>query len=201
MWMIDHEGIIACLYGPCEAEIIFNDRKISIKETTSYPHDFSICFEINCTEAIAFVLKIRKPQWTKSVQLNVPFEERNGFICIGRIWKGVEKIQLELEPSITQNETNDREVYFSYGPLILARPIESIETKTREYAVPGFCDVHHTPVRLIDYTFGDGTIQKRKSELVFDLSLINQQTKKNETVSLVPIGKTILRQVSFRKVR
>ncbi|HLG40093.1 MAG TPA: beta-L-arabinofuranosidase domain-containing protein, partial [Chitinophagaceae bacterium] len=76
MWMKDEEGLIACLFGPCETEMSFNDKKIFIKETTSYPYDFSLTFEITTNQPVDFVLKIRKPLWSKKFTINVPFEEK-----------------------------------------------------------------------------------------------------------------------------
>ena len=58
------------------------------------------------------------------------------------------KIRLELEPILEINETPG-EVYFTYGPLVLANPIEAIETKTRAYGLTEFCDVQYKPASFI----------------------------------------------------
>ena len=91
MWMKDKEGLIACLYGPCEMETNMKGQKVFMRETTSYPHDFAIDFEITVDQPIDFVLKLRKPSWTKSIKLNVPFADMGKVICIDKRWTGVEK--------------------------------------------------------------------------------------------------------------
>lgn len=198
MWMKDEEGLIACLFGPCEAEMRIDDKKILIKESTSYPFDFTINFEITVDDALDFVLKIRKPLWSKEVKLNVPFEEEKGFIRIKKRWTGIEKIKLEFEPAIEIKQTLDNEIYFTYGPLVLAHPIDAIEVKTKEYGIKDFCDLHYKAVNLQDYEYGKGEVTKTKDGLAFEAELINKKTGKEEWVSLIPIGKTILRQVSFK---
>jgi DUF1680 family protein len=199
MWMKDEEGLIACLFGPCEAEMRFNDKKIFIKETTSYPYDFTIDLEITVNDPAEFTLKIRKPVWAKTIKLNVPYEEKSGFIYIRKQWTGIEKINLAFEPAIEVKQTLDNEIYFTYGPLVLARPIEAIEIKTKEYGVKDFFDTHYKPAGIIEYGYKGGDIKKKEGQLVFEAALFNQQSQKIENVFLIPIGKTILRQVSFKQ--
>ncbi len=197
MWMKDEEGLLACLLGPCEAEIFFNEKKIVIRETTSYPYDFTINFEIIAEEAVNFILKIRKPIWTKSVKSDVLFEEQNGWILINKQWQGTETVSIKFEPVIKVNES-DSEVYFSYGPLVLAHPIEAIEMKTRHYPVRDLCDVLYTPVSLKEYIYRNNEVKKLNGQLVFEADFFNNQSQKMEKISLVPMGRTILRQVSFK---
>jgi DUF1680 family protein len=198
MWMKDEEGLIACLFGPCELKTSFDNKNIFIKEKTSYPYEFSIIFEIQVNEPVDFILKIRKPAWVKKFDLDVPSEEKDGFTCIQKLWKKTEKIKLEFKPAIQVNTTLNHETYFTYGPLVLAHPIEAIEAKTKEYCLPGFCDTHYKPVALKDYEYRDGKIKKKGKKLLFETGLFNKEIQKTEKVLLMPIGKTILRQVSFK---
>jgi DUF1680 family protein len=198
MWMKDEEGLVACLFGPCEAEMAFNNKKVFIREITSYPYDFTITFEIITNEPVDFVLKIRKPLWTKAIKLNVPFDEEKEFICIRKQWERIEKIILEFKPAIEIHQTVDEEVHFTYGPLLLANPIEATEIKTKEYAFGNFCDLYYKPVSLKEFEYRNGEIKKRRGQLIFEAELFNRQSKKAERVPLIPVGKTILRQVSFK---
>jgi DUF1680 family protein len=197
--MKDEEGPIACLFGPCEAEIMMGNNDITIKEITSYPYDFSVSFEITANDPVNFALKIRKPAWTNSVKLNVPFTEETGFIRIKKEWKGMERVTIEFEPIITINTSFDNEVYFSYGPLVLAHPIEAIETKTKEYGIKDMFDTHYKPVKLDEYLYHGGNVAKKEGTLNFEVDMLSKQSGMHEKVSLVPIGKTILRQVSFKQ--
>ena len=199
MWMKDDEGLIICLFGPCELDTSFNDKKIFIKEITSYPYEFLVTFEITVSEPVDLVLKIRKPIWTKTLRLNVPFEEKKGFICIKKQWKGMEKIILEFEPATEVTGTVDGEIYFTYGPLVLANPIEAIETRTKEYGIRDLCDTHYRPAHSKDYLYNGGSIKKKNGQLVFEAEFFNTKNQKTEKAALVPVGKTILRQVSFKQ--
>jgi DUF1680 family protein len=201
MWMKDDEGFIACLFGPCEAEMDFKDKKIFIKEVTSYPYDFVINFEISANEPADFVLKIRKPLWAKTIKLNVSYEDKNGFICIKKQWKGIEKIKLEFDPAIEVKQTMDNEAYFTYGPLVLAHSIEATEIKTKEYGIKDFSDTHYKPASLNEYGYKGGDIKKKEGQLVFEAALFNITSQKKEKVLLIPMGKTILRQVSFKRTK
>ncbi|HET6996228.1 MAG TPA: hypothetical protein VFI06_14645, partial [Chitinophagaceae bacterium] len=141
----------------------------------------------------------RKPAWTKSIKLNVPFIEEKGFICIKKEWKGNERVAIEFEPGIAINTSFDNEVYFSYGPLVLAHPIEAIETKTKEYGIKDLFDAYYKPVKRDEYIYRGGSVAKKEGGLNFEVDLFNEQSGMTEKVSLVPIGRTILRQVSFKK--
>jgi DUF1680 family protein len=198
MWMKDEEGLVACLFGPCETTTTFNGKRISIKEITSYPYDFSIEFEITVESPVDFILKIRKPPWAKKISLNVPFKEKDGLISIKKRWKKKERIELTLKPELKINRTEDKEVYFTYGPLVLALPIQAKEIKTKEYNISGFYDTYYKPISLKQYEYRNGSIKKKKAPFIFEAALFNVRSKRNEKVPLIPIGKTILRQVTFK---
>jgi hypothetical protein len=200
MWMTDEEGLIACLLGPCEAEITFLDKKILIKEDTSYPYEFAVNFEITVTDPVNFVLKIRKPAWSKKISVTAPYDDEKDFIYISKQWNKTEKIRVEFDPALKINETFDKEVYFTYGPLVLAHPIDGIETKIKEYHINSFCDTYYKPVLLKQYEYKGGKLIKTDT-LRFGVQLFNKQSGKNENVLLIPMGKTILRQVSFKKIK
>jgi DUF1680 family protein len=199
MWMKGEEGIVICLLGPCEGELEWNNKRIRIREITSYPFSFSFNFEVTVDESVDFSLKIRKPSWSKRITANLPFEETEDYITIRKQWKGSEKFSLSFDPALEIHETLEKEVYFSFGPLVLAAPIEAIERQTKEYAIPGFCDTHYKAAAIKEYEYNKGKIEKKAGELVFEAELFNRQNQKKETVSLIPMGKTILRQVSFKK--
>ncbi len=198
MWMKDEQGLIACLFGPCETELTLNGKKIFIKEITSYPYEFSVIFEITPESPVDLVLKIRKPNWSKKTLANVPYKEGKEFISIHKQWKKKERIEIKFKPALRINQTQENEVYFTYGPLVLAMPIESAEIKTKKYSIPGFCDTHYKPVSIKQYVYCNGKIKKKRDQLIFETKFFNVQSGKTENISLIPIGKTILRQVTFK---
>jgi hypothetical protein len=61
--------------------------------------------------------------------------------------------------------------------------------------------MHYKPVSLSLYGYKNGPAAKRSGELIFDAELVNMQSNKKEILQLVPMGKTILRQVSFKRLK
>ena len=53
------------------------------------------------------------------------------------------------EPMVKKDLNN--EYYFTYGALVLAHPIESTATITKQYPLKGFHDFQYKPVSLVVY--------------------------------------------------
>ena len=85
----------------------------------------------------------------------------------------------------------------------MARPIESTATITKQYALKGFYDYQYKPVSLVVYQYINADESKvtieDKNKPEFTTILFNPVTQKNESVQLLPMGNTILRQVSFKR--
>ncbi|MFA6127193.1 MAG: beta-L-arabinofuranosidase domain-containing protein [Bacteroidales bacterium] len=201
MWMRDSEGLAALLYGPCELNTKFNGRQIGITEETAYPYDFRIRFTISLEKPQRFTLKFRQPSWATGFRMDQDYRIRNGFIEIRKTWNNGDEIVLDFVPQIVAKKDRSKGTYFTFGPLVLALPIEGTPLMGREYALPGFRDVLYKPVKINPYLYSDDNqiFLSDAQKLVFRTQLINPDTKKNETVQLVPMGQTLLRQVTFKK--
>ena len=201
MWMKDKDGLIASLLGPCEVSTEINGTKIHIQENTSYPYDYSIEFKIEISKPTSFDIKIRKPSWATKFSITGDWVEKDGFIIIPKMWKNDDKVTVRFSPQPEAKKDMNNEYYFAYGALVLAHPIEVTESITRNYALQGFHDFQYRPVSLVVYKCaGDaepGIKIENKDKLEFTTSMFNPVTQKNETIQLVPMGETILRQVSF----
>lgn len=209
MWMKDSEGLISALPGPCEVQTRVKGVNIQVIEETDYPFRNSITYHVNVEKPVSFVLKIRKPEWALSFKLNCKFTENEGYIIINKSWKSKETIQLELvaEPQIKQDLNNEN--YFTYGALVFALPIESKESITKKYAVDGLNDYQYTSVNLLKYKLsstGKPEIHIRNTDtsgsiwnsIELNTNLVNEKTLKLENVRLLPLGATILRQLTFK---
>lgn len=203
MWMRDKQGLIASLLGPCEVNAEIDGKKICVEENTSYPYDYSIEFKIQISQPTSFDIKIRKPLWVNKFSVSGNWIEKDGFIIIHKKWKNNDKISIRFFPEPEVKKDPNNEYYFTYGALVLAHPIKVTETITRNYPLQGFHDFQYRPVSLIIYKYADDnkpqvTIEN-KYKLEFTTSMLNPISKKNEIIPLIPIGKTILRQVSFKR--
>ena len=92
-------------------------------------------------------------------------------------------------------EDLNHEQYFSYGALIYAKPIEAIEHTGKVYSA-GFIDLTYSPADSGRYEFIANHRASFKDGKI-SLNLKNKTTLKPEKLELIPMGKTILRQVTF----
>ncbi len=224
MWMRDRDGLVACLYGPSvvrtrlgDVETVRlgdfkterprdreterpRDQEIVIEEETNYPHDFKIRFKITVEKPERFTLKFRKPDWSRGFTINHPYGEKNGYISVRRIWQSGDEVILEFKPDIQIRSDLNQEKYFTYGPLVLAHPVEGQSVSMKEYPLPGFRDLHVTSLSPVTYTFyPDPAIRVLdREQLLFEANLVSGTTGLPEPVLLVPMGRTVLRQVTFR---
>lgn len=199
MWLKDQQGMVASLLGPCEVNTLWKGKQVSIKENTDYPYGYSIVFEIEAGNVL-FDLKIRKPDWVTRFSVSEDYKEQDGFIIIQKKWNGKQKIKIEFLPDVQVKHANQNEVYFTYGPLVLARSINGQATRTKSYPLKGFYDLQYKPGNLVIYRYkNEKIIQPVKSKLLFSTLLFNPVTNQAEPVVLEPMGKTILRQVTFKQ--
>lgn len=198
MWLKEGTALIASLLGPSELRTVLNGQKIAVKERTSYPFDNTIEFEIDAVN-LRFDLKIRKPSWATRFSVSEHFEEKNGFIVIRKTWNGRQTVKLQffLQPEVQQD--GNGEFYFTYGPLVLAHPLKALATQTKSFPLEGYYDLHYRPEQLIVYQYAGEKINTGPGSLLFQTRLYNPVTGKLEEVSLKPMGRTILRQTTFKK--
>jgi len=196
-WLKEGENILlATTLGPNILETTVQDIPIKIEVITEYPYQHHFIFRIKTGKAVSFLLKIRKPEWTTAIQTNEKYRIEDGFLVFEREFAEDDQIELEFKAEIKVKEDLNHEKYFSYGALIYAKPIEATKHTGMVYA-PGFIDLTYSPTDTSRYefisahhaTFQDGKLR---------VNLKNKNTQKTEPNELIPLGKTILRQVSFR---
>ncbi|MEX2318741.1 MAG: beta-L-arabinofuranosidase domain-containing protein, partial [Bauldia sp.] len=91
------------LYGGNSATIAVGDRKVRVKESSTYPWSGSIRVAIDPETAGEFTVKLRIPGWAKDAsaringaQIDVPGNLKNGYLEIRRTWTEGDAIDLEL---------------------------------------------------------------------------------------------------------
>ena len=195
-WMKENDStLVATLLMPNFLETEINDNKIQIENCTEYPfhHDFK--FKISQTKPSAFSLKIRKPSWANKVKTNENYRIENDFIVIERAFSTNDVINLTFETDIQINEDNTGFHYVTYGALLFALPIRSKEIAGKNYNA-NFTDFTYEPLSSTKYSFIKNESIRFKNGII-ETKLKNQSTNKTEKVQLIPIGKTVLRQVTF----
>lgn len=195
-WMKENETtLVATLLMPNILETTLNGNKIQIENITQYPAENDFKFKIVQANPSYFTLKIRNPNWTKNIKTNEKFRVENDFIVIERDFSPNDYVKISFETDIQINTDNTGSHYFTYGALLYASPINAKEITGKTY-MENFIDFTYEPTSPERYSFKEGVKTKYEKGKI-QTKLINQNTGKLEKVELIPIGKTVLRQVAF----
>ncbi|MGV3460548.1 MAG: beta-L-arabinofuranosidase domain-containing protein [Flavobacterium sp.] len=197
MWVKDGDNLVASLLGPSEVNTTIKSKKVSVREITEYPHGNTITFEVVADNA-EFDLKIRKPDWATSFKVSEKYVEKDNFIIITKNWKGKSIVKVEFMPEVVKHKDINGETYFTYGALVLAHPVKGTEAKTKFFPLPGYADLKYTPENFVVYQYTGAPLRQKGNNLIFETILHNPQTGAAEKVTLEPMDKTILRQVTFK---
>lgn len=196
MWMKSDHALVASLLGPSRVETTIGGNKIVVEEQTNYPFENTFRFVVTADAAVQ--LRIRKPEWATSVKVSAEHTVSDGFIVIDKTWSGTETVDVSFDTNVQVRDDINGEKYFTWGALVLAVPIEGVEEKTKSWPVPGFYNLKYAPKKLVVYEYTRNPVAIDASTLTFTTSLYNPETKITEPVKLVPMGQTILRQVTFK---
>ena len=195
-WMKENETtLVATLLMPNILETTLNGNKIQIENITQYPYENDFKFKIVQANPSNFTLKIRNPNWAKNIKTNEKFRVENDFIVIERDFSPNDYVKISFETDIQINTDNTGSHYFTYGALLYASPINAKEITGKTY-MENFIDFTYEPTSPERYSFKEGVKTKYEKGKI-QTKLINQNTGKLEKVELIPIGKTVLRQVAF----
>jgi len=136
----DPNSIYVNLYLPSTLQWIQDGARFRLKQSTAYPLDSLLQFEIQATQSRTFALNFRIPVWTEAPTLFVNGKRTSTavlpgtFATIQREWKNGDGIELDL-PMKTRLESIDKRhtdtVALLYGPLVLFGINATAHTFTR----------------------------------------------------------------------
>jgi hypothetical protein len=196
-WFKEGENrLVASVLSPNILETTIKNVRVTIEEITEYPYQNHFIFNIKTGKEIPFQLKIRKPGWATSVQTKEHYRIEGGYLLFDRKFSRNDQIELEFKAEVLVKEDLNHEKYFSYGALIYAKSIAAIAHEGKSYA-PGFEDLTYSPTDSSRFEFIQNS-EARFKEGIISVNLKNKSTRKTEKLELIPVGKTILRQVTFR---
>jgi len=196
MWMRNRSGLVATLLGPCKVTTTWKGTPLTIREKTTYPNGLSFDFQIIADRPVSFTLAIRKPAWASGESLNCPYTEKNGYYLITRTWQPGEQVHLRINTNVIAHHDHINDTYFTYGPQVLALPIDATPEIMKQYPLKGFFDYQYRPNPLTIYTYNGSPI-KQAGNNRFEVTLYDPKQKRVLT-HLKPMGQTILRQVTFQ---
>jgi hypothetical protein len=98
---------------------------VVINETTNYPFDDQINFEISTKKAVSFPLKLRIPSWCREgvIMINgkVHTNAAGGqVITLERVWENLDKVTLQLPMEVTISSWGKNSRTVERGPLVYA---------------------------------------------------------------------------------
>jgi uncharacterized protein len=129
----DAEGVFAAFYQNARATIRWGRASMVLRETTSYPWEGRVRFEIlETSDNEPRVFRLLIPSWAQQPVITVDghFEEglvREGFVAIKRQWRAGNRLELAFtqrvmaQPPVNRANGADPGDYhtFHYGPMIL----------------------------------------------------------------------------------
>ncbi len=204
MYMKADNGIAVLMYGPSELTTKMNTNTISIEQQTNYPWTNEVTFRIKTSNPLKFSIRLRKPEWSESVDFSLPkatVNLHNNFYVITKTWQPDETFSIRFINPITPQKANNDEVYVQQGPLVFAYTIPHNEHTIKRYGDSSFRDYHclpenedHNNLHIPESFYYERT---EENELALKGKFFDTSKQKDVTVKLVPMGKTILRRVTF----
>ena len=195
-WMKEDEStLISALLMPNYLETTICGNKICIETETQYPFQNKFKFKISQACKNKFTLKIRKPNWVSNIVIGEVYRVEQEFIVIEREFAANDSVIFSFDTEIQIRKDNSGLHNFSFGALLYALPIDAIENKGRDYS-DTFSDFYYHPVSFIKYSYWPDSVPELVDGNIIT-KLVNQFTGETEVKTLIPLGKTILRQCTF----
>lgn len=209
------EGYKVGVYMPCRFSGTYKGIGVEINERTDYPFDFNIELEI-CTESpVEMSISLRFPGWAVEMEVNNQVYRHDdvpsGEVKIRKLWSKTEKIRIKMKAELQFQTDFRQDYYISYGPILYAVPLEAEEKLLKKLDVEPFEEKGYTPVdrkwenlgiaREDRKTFYMAGQKKPKSFHELRVRGTFRLEGKAIEKEMVPLAETILRKVTFERVR
>lgn len=132
IYMVQGDTIYTNLYIGGEAELSVGGSTVKVKQSSNYPWDGRITFEVTPQELGNFALALRIPGWCKKAALLVNEAEytlnaqtvQDGYVHIARTWQAGDSVELILDMPVERMRShplvrqNAGKVALQRGPLV-----------------------------------------------------------------------------------
>ncbi len=195
-WLKEKDTVLVnALLMPNSVTAEINNKIITIETITEYPYQNKFTYKIANHEVATFTIKIRKPSWATDVISSKNYIVENDWLVFDRLFAKEDAISIEFKTTVQIKEDLNNERYFTYGALCYAKPIDAIEEKGKSY-LTHFDDLFYKPKDHFRFEFITAHQAKFEAGKIM-IKARNKTSNQIETITLIPLGKTILRQVSF----
>jgi Uncharacterized protein conserved in bacteria len=128
LWMRNAKGGLAALtFSPCSVKstVGTTNAEVEIVETTTYPFDDKIQFDLKMKTPVEFPLEIRIPGWCRdpSIKINgkkVEIESGGQIISINRKWANQDQLVINFPMEVTTSNWGSNSTAIERGPLVYA---------------------------------------------------------------------------------
>lgn len=205
LWMRAENGLVAAMYAPCKLNTTIHGTDITISQLEEYPFTDALLFQISPAEPIVFALFLRKPEWATTMIVQsegASQSEENGFLKIEKQWRAGDQVRIEFSYAIRELEVVNGEAYIQRGPLVFAYPIPHREKIIKQYTGTDFTDYHCFPLddHHLSLTLPPPdawSFEYTGSPTATNPWYADPPKLKSSAMTLVPMGSTVLRRVTF----
>jgi DUF1680 family protein len=169
-----------------------------------------VTFKFILDKPMIFDFQIRQPNWSSGLESTMELGDlKDGFYTVSNEWKNGDEITIKFNNDIKQYKAFNDEVYLQRGPIVYAYEISHKEETIKTYAKANYRDYYCFPTNQ-DYKnlalTTDAKFELKShsnyhsfydSQWNLKGSLYNTSKNENQDVTLIPIGKTVLRRVTF----
>jgi DUF1680 family protein len=195
-WMKENDSVLVnLLLMPNVIQTSLQNHKVTIETITDFPYTNKFTYVIKNPQSSQFKIKIRKPSWAIQVVCNQNYFVENDCLVFEVNANNSTTIELEFKANVEIKEDVNKEKYFSYGALFYAKSIDALELTGKTY-YKQFTDITYKPTENTRFQY----IEEHNARFNAGKIMVhakNKNTNQIETITLIPFGKTILRQVSF----
>ena len=195
-WMKENDSVLVnLLLMPNVIQTTLQNQKVTIETITDFPYANTFTYVIKNPQRSQFKIKIRKPTWAIEVVCNQKYFVENDCLVFEVNANNSATIELEFKAKVEIKEDVNKEKYFSYGALFYAKSIDALELTGKTY-YKQFTDITYKPTENTRFQY----IEEHNARFNAGKIMVqakNKNTNQIETITLIPFGKTILRQVSF----
>jgi len=137
----DTQNLYVNLYVPSVVQWSRGSNRISLRQTSEYPFDTLLRFNVTASQPTEFGLRLRIPAWAvePSVSVNGKLTGRDlssgQFTELRRVWKSGDQVELSLPMSYRLKAVDAQHpdiVALKYGPLVLFPISSSVPEVTRQ---------------------------------------------------------------------
>lgn len=153
----NNNGIAALIYSPniLKTTVGKSNSEIEISETTTYPFDDKIQFDIKLKAPVEFPFDIRIPAWCKepSIKINgkkIPVDNNSPIVSINRVWANADQLVINFPMEVKTSNWGKNTTSIERGPLVYALKLKERWEKGNEATEGDYFSVYPES----DWNFG-----------------------------------------------